>query len=99
MKAEPSEESIQACTPRLQSLVDICRPKLIICVGKLSETHLRPDDKGRKYKHQISFGRDIPMISIVHPAAILRANIAQKGLMVQRAASIVLEAVEDIRGK
>ena len=34
---EPSKESILACAQRLIELVDVAQPKLVVCVGNLSE--------------------------------------------------------------
>lgn len=78
---EPPEEAIEACAPRLAEFVRLSRPKLIVLVGKLAE----------------QWGPDQPAsISITHPAAILRMDVSQKGLAVQRAVVTIADAVEEI---
>lgn len=77
---EPPVESIQACRPRLDELVEIANPRLVVLVGALSQKHY-------------SF---TPSVSITHPAAILRANVANQGLMIQRAVVTLAEAFADL---
>lgn len=86
---EPEEESIRQCTPRLQEIVRLFDPKLIVCVGKLAKDWLEPG-----IKDSIRFHREIPQVHITHPAAILRQPIAMQGLSIQRAAVIVYNGVE-----
>lgn len=82
-KGEPSEDSIRACAPRLQEMLRMCRPKLVVCVGKLSWRWC-PRVDGVKY------------IQITHPAAILRMDVSQKGLMVQRCVVTLADALAEI---
>ena len=90
--AEPEPEAIDACRPRLEEFIRIADPRLIICVGKLAEEYLK-----QGYRHSIKLPRrDLPLVAIIHPAAILRASIAQKGLAVQRAIVTVRNAVESL---
>ncbi len=71
---EPPKESIEACKPRLVEFIKLCKPRLIVCVGDLAEKHL-----------DIPEGIPIPMIvSVTHPAAILRAEYVRKALMFQK---------------
>lgn len=84
---EPSEESIQACSPRLDEIFLMCSPRLIVYVGKLPEKHLQ------HYR-----GGGTNAVGIVHPAAILRADITQRGLLTQRARVILTDALEDLAG-
>lgn len=86
----PSDEQVLACQPRLVELVKILDPRLIVCVGKLAEDWTDP-----KYRHGAKFHRAIPRISITHPAAILRATVAVKDLLVQRAINNIAAAVEE----
>lgn len=88
---EPDAECIEECKPRLEKLIEIASPKLIVAVGKLAEQYLEPG-----YKHSVDVRRDITRISITHPAAILRANPTQKGLMVQRCRVTIVQALEDL---
>ena len=89
--SEPPDEAIEACSIRLQEFVEIANPRLIVCVGKLAKDWLDPG-----WKHSIRFHAKIPLVDITHPAFILRANIAQQGLLCQKATVILRNAVEDI---
>jgi DNA polymerase len=89
----PPQEAIEACSGRLQEFVEIANPKLIITVGATAR-----DNLDTKYRGAITFHNDIPMEHIEHPAAILRMNIAQQGLAIQRAVVIVRNVVEDLPG-
>jgi uracil-DNA glycosylase len=80
--AEPTEDSIRACYNRLIEFVDICHPQLIVLVGTLA-TKYGP-------------GGGELVISIIHPAAILRMDISQKGLAIQRCIVAINEAVAEI---
>src|SRR5574337_1311790 len=86
----PSAESIDACAPRLQEFVKLCEPQLIVCTGKVAKENL---EKG--FKHSIKFHREIPMVSIDHPAAILRANVSYQGLMIQKCVIAIRNGIED----
>ena len=88
--SEPPDEAVQACSVRLVEFVEIANPKLIVCVGKLAKDFLDPG-----YKHSIKLHRKIPLTEILHPAAILRMNVAQQGLAVQRCVVVLRNSVED----
>lgn len=81
--AEPSHESILACRPRLGNLIKIAQPKLVACVGSLAEDHV---------PELVS----VPIVHIVHPAAILRAPTAQQGMMVKKAVVTLAAALEEL---
>jgi uracil-DNA glycosylase family 4 len=90
----PTAESVKACAPRLRELVTIARPKLVVCVGQVARDWIDPKNKNCVLPMLAENG--IRTIDIVHPAAILRANIAQRGLMIQRAVAALSTAVEDL---
>ena len=86
-KNEPPLESIKACAPRLVEFMVLCRPKLIVTVGKLSD----------KWAGRATEGMPLPKwASIVHPAAILRMDSAQRGLAVQRCVATLGDAVASL---
>ena len=89
--SEPPDEAIESCSICLQEFVEIANPRLIVCVGKLAKDWLDPG-----WKHSIRFHAKIPLVDITHPAFILRANVAQQGLLVQRAVVVLRNAVEDV---
>lgn len=86
---EPLPDEIQACAPRLQEIVRLADPKLIVRVGKLATDWLDPADK-----KSVKLHKEVAMIDIVHPAAILRMPVAGQGLAVRRAVVMVSDALE-----
>lgn len=70
---KPDDKCIKACSPRLREFVEMADPKLIVCVGQLSELYTTP-----YYKNATKFHRSIPRVSIIHPAAILRMKTAHQ---------------------
>jgi uracil-DNA glycosylase family 4 len=112
----PSIESIMACTPRLQEIVKIANPKLIVCVGSLASQYTNSASKGaiklpyRTEKVTVSaispitdemeeveetISYPIPKIDITHPAALLRFNIAHRGLAIQRQIVILADGINN----
>lgn len=89
--AEPDGDCIEACAPRLRDFIRICDPKLIVTLGNLARDWL-----DTKYKKAIRFHRVIPQLHLVHPAAIVRANVTQRGLMRQRSMVALQEALETL---
>ena len=85
---EPELDSIKACSPRVQEFFALAKPKLLVCVGKVATTWL---DQGFQGSIQLP---EVPTISIIHPAAILRANFAQRSLLCQRAVVTLSVAIE-----
>lgn len=89
-ETEPPMFAIEACSPRLKDFVEFCNPKLIVTVGSMSRDWLKPG-----YKHSINFHVIIPQVHIEHPAYILRLNVAQRGLKIQRSVVTVANAIEE----
>jgi uracil-DNA glycosylase family 4 len=102
---EPPVESIRACAPRLREFLDLCRPRLIVCVGKLAETWLDSKlmgsvfhlQRGKRTQANIDrhWAADVPRIKIDHPAFLLRTNQAVRGLAVQRCVVNLVNALEE----
>jgi len=82
---EPPAQAIQACNPRLLELIDLCHPQLIVGVGVLAAKHLEALDSST-----------VTVISIVHPAAILRMDISQRGLAIQRTIIALEDAATEL---
>lgn len=80
---EPSDDEIRACEPRLIEFVNIARPRLIVCVGRLSERWIDHNDT-------------VPCVDIDHPAYILRMPLAQKNMATQRCIVKLRNAVMDV---
>lgn len=82
---EPEKVSIEACEERLRQLVAIAEPDIIVTVGALST----------KWVPKVLDYVPARWVEIVHPAAILRMNIAQQGLAIQRATVTLSSALEE----
>ncbi len=106
----PCHQDIQHCAPRLRDIVDLARPRLIVAVGTLARDYLDRKMRGNVWEtqalkrnrkkeqkdHVLHPGTYVPRIDIVHPAAILRANEAQQGLMAQRAEIQLVTAFQSL---
>ena len=87
---EPPPEAIKACRLRLVEFFRCCRPQLIVTLGKLAKQNLpasiaSPTSSGAA------------CLALVHPAAILQADISQRGLLVQRSILDLTDALETMR--
>ena len=71
---EPHKEHIEACSTRLQETFDLAKPSAVVMVGKLSE----------KWVPKLINKLTALRVGIIHPAAILRADVTQKGLVIQQ---------------
>lgn len=94
---EPPEESIIKCSPRLNELVQLCKPKLVILVGKLASKHIT----GQKQFGDpwLPKGESVAFVSVTHPAAILRADVSRQALDFQRCIVTISDALEDTFGE
>lgn len=89
---EPEPDCVDACKPRLLELVAMIQPKLIVCVGKVSDSWTDP-----KYSSNILLkhpdGSLITRVAIDHPARYLRCkepsqrrDIRSRSIVVMRTA-------------
>jgi DNA polymerase len=90
---EPGDDQVEACRPRLEELIRIASPRLVVMVGKTAEGWLTPG-----YKHSIKVKEGTRFVAIIHPAAILRGPPAAKNLSIQRAVIQVRDAYEALDG-
>lgn len=81
---KPTQKDILACRPRLVEFIEIAKAQLLVCVGDISHKHLPTLTEGAE------------RVSIVHPAAILRADAIQKQSMVNRAVVVLANAVQGV---
>lgn len=92
---QPPDEAVKACRPRLEEFLVLAdrgqRLRLLVAVGALARDWLDPG-----YRHSVRLPRPLPQVALVHPAAILRANVAQQGLLIQRAVVTLRNAVEEL---
>jgi DNA polymerase len=88
---EPDLDQVERCSSRLQELVNMASPRLLVCVGRLAWDNLNP-----RYKQLVTIPVGCKVIEIVHPAAILRAVTAQRPFMVDRCVTILRRAVDEV---
>lgn len=101
---EPEKESILACAPRLAEIVKIVRPRLIVRVGALSKKWITGSPGAAGYelvfanavKLAVDWTPTIKFADIVHPAAIIRQNVAMQGLSIQKAAVTLSNAIDEL---
>ena len=84
---EPELSEIQACRPRLRDFIGLAKPRLIVCVGTLASDYIHHDAGGQVMGAEV--------VTITHPASILRMPLAQKQMAVQRSIVTVRNAVQD----
>ncbi len=83
---EPPKYAVEACSDRLIEFITLCSPRLIVAVGKFAINNLG---------NYTSSGT-VEVIEIVHPAAILRADVTQKGMQTQRAVATLADALGEL---
>lgn len=86
---EPLPKEIRTCSDRLQEFLTIARPRLVVCVGSLSKSWVMEG-----LKNGIRLEEGVKTASVTHPAAILRMNVAQRGLETRRCEVVIRRAVE-----
>lgn len=88
-KRDPEPEEIAACRPRLEQLLAMARPRLVVAVGKLANDYLQ-----QGFRHSVRLpDRDTPVVQIPHPAHLLRINVAARGLLIQKCIIALRNAV------
>ncbi len=87
----PPRDAIRACAPRLREVVEMCRPKLIVCVGTLAKDwlHLAVDEASEDYE----------IIAVPHPSAILQAPSVNKPLLIEKYVVTLTNALERMQEK
>ena len=88
---EPEHEQILCCQGRLAEFVKLANPRLIVCIGALARDYTDP-----MLKDACPIREDVPRVAITHPAAILRANVTNRGLMRQRCVVTLRNAVLEL---
>lgn len=70
---DPFPEEQSACLPWLQAELELLKPKMIVCLGRISAMRFIKPDFRITQEHGVWFERDGRMImAIYHPAALLR---------------------------
>lgn len=92
---EPDHDDVMACAPRLTEFIGLCNPRLLVCVGKLAREYVGSRSLNGVQLPDRLLGR-VRIVNIHHPAFILRMNVAQQGLEVQRCVVTLSNAVGDL---
>ncbi len=70
---DPSPDEQDACIGWLRNQVKIIRPKIIVCLGRVSATRIIKKDMKITKEHGIFFEKNgVVMMATLHPAALLR---------------------------
>ncbi len=70
---DPKPEEMDVCIDWLRNLVYIMRPKIIVCVGRISAQRLISPDFRVTKEHGIFYNKNgVLMMGTFHPAALLR---------------------------
>lgn len=85
--SEPPAEAIAACSDRLAEFIGIAAPKVVVAVGKVALEALTANRTGYGLRQVLIFGT-------LHPAYIIRTNVAQQGLLIQKTIIKLGEVVE-----
>ena len=91
-EGSPEPEHIKACQPRLQEIIDMANPRLIVRVGAMARTWLTPGYKGCP-----TIPEWCALVVLEHPAHLMRMPTAQSGLAVQRCVVTLRNAVEELK--
>lgn len=86
---EPTPDEIKTCEPRLKEFCRIASPRLTVCVGSLAHKWVQ------RMRANLGLG-DCKLVHITHPAAVLRATLAQKDMMSQQARIVLQTAFEEL---
>ena len=78
---DPTPKEIKACHPRLQELLVIAKPKLVVRVGKLADNYC-------------SIPAETHSVTVIHPAAILKSDPSQTQLAIQRTILTLADAIQ-----
>jgi uracil-DNA glycosylase len=70
---DPLPEEVEQCEPYLWKQLEVIKPKIILCLGRISaQVLLKTTDTLTKLRENIHDYRGIPLIVTYHPAALLR---------------------------
>ncbi len=90
-EGEPDEEAIRSCRPRLQEIIDIVRPRLLIRVGAFARKWITPG-----FKASVKVPDGCNVIDIDHPGSIIKASQAQQSLLIKRVVVTLSQAFGDL---
>lgn len=70
---EPLPEEVERCEPYLWKQLELIKPKIIVCLGRVSaQVLLKTNDSLARLREGVHDYRGIPLFVTYHPAALLR---------------------------
>lgn len=81
---DPPKEAIDACRDRLIEILSIACPSVVVYVGKASQKYGPEAVKQAEDWESPIYRKEPYRADIIHPAAILRVDISQRGLTIQQ---------------
>ncbi len=70
---DPQADEVAQCEPYLWKQLELIKPKIILCLGRISaQVLLKTSDSLTKLREQVHTYRGIPLMVTFHPAALLR---------------------------
>lgn len=70
---DPLETEQEACFPWLKQQMEVIKPKIIVCLGRIAAMKLIKPDFRITREHGTWFDRDgVPIMAMYHPSALLR---------------------------
>lgn len=70
---DPLETEQEACFPWLQQQIDLLKPKIIVCLGRIAAQKLiKPDFRITREHGQWFSYHNVPIMAMYHPSALLR---------------------------
>lgn len=91
----PTRGEIKECLPRLVEIAGICKPRLIVHVGKEARS-ATPGQTSLEAERWIPEDKFLLFVDIDHPAYILRTPPAQQVLLVKKAVVRISTAVQEM---
>lgn len=91
-KYDVPKAAIKECRPRLVELCKLVKPKLVVQVGTLAKKHWDLKD----WEALIDAKKVPTFVKIDHPAFILRSNVADQGLLIQRVVVTLSDIAEKV---
>jgi uracil-DNA glycosylase family 4 len=75
----PPEESVKACAPRVQEIIELCNPRLIVCVGNEAQDWLDEKWKASIKLHRQCLQCRRPVKTVGHSLACPVGHVMDKG--------------------
>lgn len=92
---KPLTKHLKRCAERLRGFITICRPKIIVLLGKTAQSKVVYDAVDLAGEELVNFRKGIPIVETPHPAYIARRGGLQSADF-QRLILHVTKAVESI---